>query len=97
MVTYRFSIPEPLVRVQIPHPDRKVFLSSVIIIGKERCCTAETVTAASLLTETGELVVTGLPIVWNIITGNVVLTIMVGASLLSLGFAFYRKAKRAAR
>ena len=71
-------------------------MSSVIIIGKERCCTTEAVTAAGLLTETGELVTSGLPIVWNIITGNVVLTIMVGASLLSLAFTFYRKAKRAA-
>lgn len=35
--------------------------------------------------------------VWEIMTSNPLLMVFMCASLLTLGFAFYRKAKRAAR
>ena len=51
---------------------------------------------ATALTEAGEVVVSGIGIVWNLMTGNAWLTFMLGVTLISLGFRFFRKAKRAA-
>ncbi len=39
----------------------------------------------------------GLKIVWDLIVSNPVLELFVGASILSLGFVIFRKAKNAAR
>ena len=55
--------------------------------------------AASLsdfLTTAGNLVVSAIGIVWNIITGNVVLTAMIGVSLVGVGFTFFERAKNSA-
>ena len=89
---------EMQVRLLPPQPERKAhcYLFGKFIERKELAEATTAITATGLLTETGNLITTGLPIVWDIITGNVVLTIMVGASLLTLAFRFYRKAKRAA-
>ena len=54
-------------------------------------------TVASLLTDAGTTLTSGIGIVWNIITANPVLSLFVGASIVSLGFAFFKKAKRAAK
>ena len=35
--------------------------------------------------------------VWDVMTGNPILCVFIGVSLLSIGFAVFRKAKRAAR
>ena len=51
---------------------------------------------ATALTEAGEVVVSGIGIVWNLMTGNAWLTFMLGVTLISLGFRFFRKAQRAA-
>lgn len=59
--------------------------------------TAVTVTASSLLTEAGPTIVSGIGIVWDVITANPMLTLFVGASILTLGFRFFKKAKGAAR
>ena len=58
---------------------------------------ASSVTVASLLTDASEALVDGVGIVWEMVTGNPLLALFVGASIVSLGFAFFRKAKRAAR
>ena len=58
---------------------------------------AVTVTVASLLSEAGTTLASGIGIVWNIITANPILTLFVGASVVSLGFAFFKKAKSAAK
>ena len=55
------------------------------------------VTVASLLTDASEVIVSGVGVVWDLVTGNPLLTLFVGASIVSLGFSFFRKAKRAAR
>lgn len=57
----------------------------------------EGTTIATMLTSAGETIVSGLDIVWNVVTGNTLLTLFVGASVLSMSFGFFRKAKRAAR
>lgn len=54
-------------------------------------------TVASLLSDAGTTLTSGIGIVWNIITANPVLTLFVGASIVGLGFTFFKKAKRAAR
>ena len=54
-------------------------------------------TVASLLSEAGTTLAPGIGIVWNIITANPILPLFVGASIVSLGFAFFKKAKRAAK
>lgn len=57
----------------------------------------ETVTVASMLTEAGTVIVSGIGIAWDVITGNPILTLFLGASVLTLGFRFFRKAKGAAK
>lgn len=52
---------------------------------------------ADFLTTAGNLVVSAMGIVWNIITGNVILTAFVGVSLISIGFGIFRRAKSAAK
>ena len=55
--------------------------------------------AASLndfLTTAGGLVVSAIGNVWNIITGNIVLTAMIGVSLVGVGFTFFERAKKSA-
>lgn len=59
--------------------------------------TSEAVTVTSLLTEAGTAITSGIGIVWDIITANPVLALFVGASVVSLGFRFFRKAKSAAK
>ena len=79
-----------MVRVQLPQPAaRHHHVKEEFSEGS--------VTAASLLTEAGTVITSSIGIVWNVITANPVLTLFVGASIVSLGFAFFRKAKRAAR
>ena len=80
-----------MVRVQLPQPAARH--KHV----KEEFPETASVTAASLLTEAGTVITSSIGIVWNVITANPVLTLFVGASIVSLGFAFFRKAKRAAR
>lgn len=57
---------------------------------------ASGVTVSGLLSEAGTTIASAISTVWNIITANPVLTLFVGAMVLSLGFTFFRKAKRAA-
>lgn len=59
--------------------------------------TQDAVTVASLLTSAGSNISAALTQVWSIITSNDLLQLSVGASILSLGFAFFRKARRTAR
>ena len=66
-------------------------------IGKESCWTTEAVTIAGLTTSAGEGIVAAVGVVWNLMTANVLLTLFVGASIISLGFRFYKKAKGAAK
>ena len=54
-------------------------------------------TVSSLLSEAGTTLASSIGIVWNIITANPILTLCVGASVVSLGFTFFKKAKRAAK
>lgn len=56
----------------------------------------EATTVASILTNTSTIG-TMVGDVWEIMTANPILTVFICASLLSLGFSFFRKAKRAAR
>lgn len=72
-------------------------LATIYYHVKEAIPETTTVTAASLLTEAGTVITSGIGIVWNIITANPILTLFVGASIVSLGFTFFKKAKRAVR
>lgn len=79
-----------MVRVQLPQPAaRHHHVKEEFPEGS--------VTAASLLTEAGTVITSSIGIVWNVVIANPVLTLFVGASIVSLGFVFFRKAKRAAR
>lgn len=57
----------------------------------------DAVTVATMLTSAGTAISSALTQAWSIMTANELLQISVGASILSLGFAFFRKAKRTAR
>ena len=57
---------------------------------------ASTVTVAKILDNTSTLA-DMVKNVWDIMTSNPLLLVFICASLVTLGFSFYRKAKRAAR
>lgn len=59
--------------------------------------TTETVTIASLLTDAATVIPEAVGVAWDIITSNPLLVFFAGASLVSMGFGYWRKAKRAAR
>lgn len=59
--------------------------------------TPDAVTIATMLTSAGTTISSAMTQVWSICTSNELLELAVGASVLSLGFAFFRKAKRTAR
>lgn len=54
-------------------------------------------TVASLLSSATTTLTTGVGSVWTMMTGNPLTSLFVGAAVLSMGFAFFRKVKRAAR
>lgn len=53
----------------------------------------DAVTVASLLTTATASITTAVGSVWDIMTGNVWLSFMVGASVLAVGFRFFRNAR----
>lgn len=55
------------------------------------------VDASALLTSTGNVVTSGITIVWGIITSNPILSVIAGMSVLSIAFYALGKAKHAAR
>lgn len=57
----------------------------------------DAVTIATMLTTAGTTISSALTEVWTICTANDLLQLSIGASVLSLGFAFFRRAKRTAR
>ena len=57
----------------------------------------DAVTIASMLTAAGTNVSAALTQVWTILTSNELLELSVGASVLSMGFMFFNKARRTAR
>ena len=54
-------------------------------------------TIASLITSASDALKTGISTVWTLMTANPLISLFVGASVISLGFAFFRKAKRTAK
>ena len=54
------------------------------------------VNLVEFITEAGEMLGAGVNVVWDLMTANPWLTLMIGVSLLGYGFAFFRKAKHAA-
>lgn len=56
-----------------------------------------TVTIASIISDAGEAVTSAIGVAWDVMTANPILIVFLGAGLLSLGFAFFKKAKRTAR
>lgn len=50
-----------------------------------------------MLKDATDVLTTGVGTVWTLVTGNPLLCLFVGASVLTLGFSFFRKAKRAAK
>ena len=59
--------------------------------------TTETVTVASLLSGAADTCVSAMGTVWSVMTGNPLLTFFLGVSIVSIGFAMFRKARRTAR
>ena len=54
-------------------------------------------TIASLITSASDALKTGISTVWTLMTANPLISLFLGASVISLGFAFFRKAKRTAK
>lgn len=60
---------------------------------KEVISEASSVTVASLLTEAGTTITAGLGIVWNLMTANPLLTLFLGAGIVTLCFKMFKQAK----
>lgn len=54
------------------------------------------VNLVDFITEAGTTLAAGVNVVWDLMTANPWLTLMIGVSLVSMGFGFFRRAKRAA-
>jgi len=50
-----------------------------------------------LITGAGPAITSAMGVTWDLMTANPLLTLFVGAGVVSLGFAYFRKAKRVAR
>lgn len=55
------------------------------------------VTIASLVTEAGTSITSAMGVTWDLMTANPLLTLFVGAGVVSLGFKFFRKSKGLAK
>lgn len=55
------------------------------------------VTIANLVTEAGTSITSAMGVTWDLMTANPLLTLFVGAGVVSLGFKFFRKSKGLAR
>ena len=54
-------------------------------------------TVATLLASAGDTLADGIEVVWDLMTANPLLTLFLGAAVVSLGFRFFKKAKSAAK
>lgn len=54
------------------------------------------VNLVEFITDAGEMLGAGINVVWDLMTANPWLTLMIGVSLIGYGFSFFRKAKRSA-
>lgn len=71
--------------------------ATIDFLGEEGCTQeASTVTVATILGNMSSIK-TVVGDVWDVMTANPVLCVFICVSLLSIGFAVFRKAKRAAR
>lgn len=82
---------EMLVRFQPPQPSRKAKNIKGGIFQES------SVTVASLLSEAGTTITSGLGIVWNLMTANPLLTLFLGAGIVTLCFRMFKKAKGTAK
>ena len=57
----------------------------------------EAVSIANLITEAGTTLGAAIGVVWELMTANAWLTLGIGASVIGMGFTYFRKAKRATR
>lgn len=55
------------------------------------------VTIASLVTQAGTAITSAMGVTWDLMTANPLLTLFVGAGVVSLGFKFFRKSKGLAK
>ncbi len=55
------------------------------------------VTTAGMLTEAGEFLSSGIGVVWDLMTANPILTLFIGASLVTLAIGFFKKIKGVAK
>ena len=49
-----------------------------------------------MLTSVGPVLTEGVSLVWELVTGNPLLTLSVGCGVAGMGFRFFRKARRVA-
>lgn len=54
----------------------------------------ETFSIGTALTQTTEVIPDAMSAVWSLATSNPLITFFLGVSILSLGFKFFRKARR---
>lgn len=59
--------------------------------------TETTFSIATAISEAGTNITAAMGVTWDLMTANPLLTLFLGAGIISLGFAFFRRAKRAVR
>ncbi len=86
--------PEPVVRVRLPQPERKLTVASRKK-GKEEC--PQEVTGLSAVIGATSTITTLVGEVFSMITANPLLCVFCAASLIGVGVSVFKRIKRAAR
>lgn len=94
MATHQALNLELVVRLHLPHPERKLIVAFLEIKGKEECLQETGLSAVLAGTST---ITTLVGDVFDMITANPLLCVFVAASLLGVGISVFKRIKRAAR
>lgn len=86
---------ETSVQIRLPHTCRKALLLGILMKGGITE-TDTTVTIASILQDAGPVLTEGVKMVWTLVTGNPLLTLFVGVTVVGIGFKMFRKARKTA-
>lgn len=93
MAAHRNLSPEAVVQIYLPQPAER--RNSQPSYCRGGIFQETTFAIATAITEAGTNIAEAMKVTWSLMTANPLLTFFLGVSIVSIGFRFFRKAKRA--